>query len=105
MTLTIGNTYRKNFEEKQENKEEKTPITITAEPNTSKTTVFITAIPTITATGKNSIKSAEKRTKANFTIQSMITPVAIRNSLKPKIKPELKKEEPVVETMRIKSFQ
>jgi adenylyl cyclase-associated protein len=105
LILTIGNTYRKNFKQQQQQPEEIniTPVNVPVNKTVDViTTPVIPATPSIpvpttttaptTSTVVQNKRQAESRDEANLKIQEMITSGKIRSSLKPIIKPEKKEE-------------
>jgi hypothetical protein len=118
LILTIGNTYRKNFKQQQQPEElnqnttnvsvNNTVNAITNTPSVPTTSTVPTApavqstpvVPTTTTTSHH--RQVDTRAEANLKIQEMITSGAIRNSLKPIVKPESKKEAPKQEEVASK---
>jgi len=112
LLLTIGNTYRKNFKNQNQPKEEVTETTVTATTTTTEITSTSTSSTAPTSTSASNtkqfnpsiaaIKQAEMKAGAALKIQEMITSGTIRNSLKPVTKPDEKKEAPKEEVVETK---
>jgi adenylyl cyclase-associated protein len=101
LLLTIGNAYRKNFKHQNQPKEEEVvQTTVTAETKTTTTTTETTSATATSSTVKQlnptiaAIKQAEMKAEAALKIQEMITSGAIRNTLKPVLKSDDKKDAP-----------